>query len=208
MARITVRPATSADAHELWVWRNDDLTRAMSRDTADVPWPDHHAWFERALADPLRTILIGELHDDASATTRPEPFGMCRFDANPTQSEAEVSIVIAPAMRGRGLAAHLLATAITAYGQTLSAPDHPIPLATDHPTNLATGHPPELATDRTTPPITFRATIRHDNPASIACFERNGFARTNTGPLFADYERRHPPRHPEPRRGTASGLPD
>jgi len=95
---MRLRMAEPSDADDLFVWRNDPLTRAASRNTDPVEPPAHRRWFAQALADPARRILIGE---DAEGKV-----GMVRFDA--LTDGWEVSINVAPARRGQGLGAAML----------------------------------------------------------------------------------------------------
>ena len=94
---VTVRPARPADALDVLAWRNDPLTRAMSRDQEVVAEAAHLAWFTRALADPARTLLIGEAMGGK--------VGMVRIDRG---AETELSINLNPAFRGQGLSRPLL----------------------------------------------------------------------------------------------------
>lgn len=103
---LLVRPAEPADAHDLWRWRNDPVARAASRNPDPVPFADHQAWFARALADPARTILIGEI--DGS------PVGMVRLDAG--SDGAEVSIALDPERRGAGLGGALMRVGLARSG--------------------------------------------------------------------------------------------
>lgn len=107
---IRVRPATHDDCRSIWLWRNDPLTRAMSRTPELAPWETHQAWFAKALADPARTILVGEVAGEA--------VGMVRLDRG---DETEVSIDIAPSQRGRGLGAALLKVALEGVAGPLVA---------------------------------------------------------------------------------------
>ena len=100
-AAVTVRPATQADALDVLAWRNDPLTRAMSRDQQAVEEGAHLAWFARALTDPSRTLLIGEMGGGK--------VGMVRIDHG---AETEVSINLNPAFRGQGLSHPLLMAAL------------------------------------------------------------------------------------------------
>ncbi len=111
MTHLTLRPAVADDARDLWTWRNDEHTRAMSGDGDAIAWADHLAWFERTLADPHRTIYIGSLVDG-------ERVGMCRFDVDASGTWADVSLNVRPAMRGRRLARPLLAAAIANFRAT------------------------------------------------------------------------------------------
>ncbi len=104
-----IRPATTADSALLFEWRNDALTRAMSVSTDPVAWETHAAWFARSLADPNRRIYLVCLVDGDV------PAGMCRFDRDADAGSAEVSINLAPMLRGRGLAVPLLRCAIGTF---------------------------------------------------------------------------------------------
>jgi RimJ/RimL family protein N-acetyltransferase len=98
----TVRVATAADGPLLLAWRNDPNARAASISTDEVSPETHAAWLASSLKDPGRCLLIAELDD--------EPVGTVRFDALdvPVPATWLVSINLAPAARGRGLAASVL----------------------------------------------------------------------------------------------------
>jgi L-amino acid N-acyltransferase YncA len=98
---VTVRKATPEDASDVLAWRNDPLTRAMSRNTEPVEAADHARWFRGALADDACTLLIGEQGG--------RKIGMVRFARG---AETEISINLSSAARGRGLARELLALAL------------------------------------------------------------------------------------------------
>lgn len=83
----------------LWKWRNDPVTRAMSRTAARVGWEAHRAWFRRALENEERTIFLA-IHDQ-------QPIGMLRFDRL-GDGAAEISISLRADMRGRGLGKQML----------------------------------------------------------------------------------------------------
>ncbi|HXQ45093.1 MAG TPA: pseudaminic acid synthase [Caulobacteraceae bacterium] len=107
---MIVRRATHDDALDVLAWRNDPTTRAMSRDTRVIEEAEHAAWFERALGDPLRLLLIGE--DGA------DKVGMVRIDRGET---SEISININPRLRGQGRGATLLAKALACFDGPLLA---------------------------------------------------------------------------------------
>jgi UDP-2,4-diacetamido-2,4,6-trideoxy-beta-L-altropyranose hydrolase len=100
---MILRKATSDDALDMWVWRNDPVTREMSKSKDEVPRAAHLSWFASALNDPHRTILIGEVGG--------EKVGMVRFDHG---AGTEVSININPAHRSRGYGYALLLAATRA----------------------------------------------------------------------------------------------
>jgi RimJ/RimL family protein N-acetyltransferase len=98
----TVRVATLEDGPLLLAWRNDEVTRAASISTDAVSPETHAEWLDQALTNPRRFLLVAELVH--------EPVGMVRFDALDELVPATwlVSINLAPAARGRGLAAPVL----------------------------------------------------------------------------------------------------
>lgn len=98
---MILRDATDTDAMDVWAWRQDPLTRAMSRTTDEVRLESHLDWFAKALIDPNRTLLIGEA-DGAKV-------GMVRFDHG---GQTEVSINVNPAYRSRGYGHALLSQAV------------------------------------------------------------------------------------------------
>ena len=98
---MTIRNATDADAEDVWAWRQDPHTRAMSRSQAETPLAAHLAWFAAALSDPGRTLLIGEVGDVKA--------GMVRFDRG---AVTEISINVNPACRSRGYGQALLSLAL------------------------------------------------------------------------------------------------
>ncbi|TPW77246.1 bifunctional UDP-2,4-diacetamido-2,4,6-trideoxy-beta-L-altropyranose hydrolase/GNAT family N-acetyltransferase [Schumannella soli] len=101
--RISVRPAVAGDAGRLLDWRNDPVSRAMSRTAGELAWNDHRAWVHRALRDPDRSLLIAELGRQAIGTLRFDRLDDIRY---------EVSIALAPSARGRGFASAALEAAI------------------------------------------------------------------------------------------------
>jgi len=98
---LSVRPATEKDGASLLRWRNDATTRANSFTTAVVTQSEHEAWLRRTLANPERTLLIGE-HGG-------EPVGVVRFDHE--GENALVSLTVAPSVRGAGVGRELLEVA-------------------------------------------------------------------------------------------------
>lgn len=103
---VRLRRATAADSRRVWAWRNDDVTRAQSISTDEVPWSTHEAWFERAMADPTRRLFIAEAKAGA--------VGVVRLDL--AEDEAEVNINLAPEARGHGFGPRILKKAV-AYAE-------------------------------------------------------------------------------------------
>ncbi|MCH6469664.1 bifunctional UDP-2,4-diacetamido-2,4,6-trideoxy-beta-L-altropyranose hydrolase/GNAT family N-acetyltransferase [Sinomonas terrae] len=99
---IAVRPATLSDAAQLFYWRNHPSVRAVSRSTGELQWDGHVAWLERALQRSDVVLLLAEADGLAAGTVR--------FDAHGDR-DWEVSITLAPAARGRGIARTVLRAA-------------------------------------------------------------------------------------------------
>lgn len=122
---VEVRPAGLDDARPLLEWRNDPVTRAVSRHHGVVALDDHLTWLRAALERPDRHLLVGSLDGLDVGTVRWDLEG---------DREWEVSITVAPEARGRGLAAALLragerwlsgSTAVGAYLAVVHAGNEP-----------------------------------------------------------------------------------
>ena len=110
---ISARNATPDDSADVFLWRNDPQTRAMSHVTDPVERKDHDQWFAAALADHNRRLIICE----HIGSTR--KLAVVRFDISGDQ--ALISINLAPDMRGKGLAAGCLRAALATFE---AASDH------------------------------------------------------------------------------------
>lgn len=100
------RPAKMTDAELLLSWRNDKVTREMSRNQQPVEMADHVAWMERRLQRPAPDLFIAmEMVGDEFA-----PVATFRIDKN------EVSYTVAPEHRGKGIAEKLLRKVHRIYG--------------------------------------------------------------------------------------------
>jgi UDP-2,4-diacetamido-2,4,6-trideoxy-beta-L-altropyranose hydrolase len=99
---MRIRRATYDDAMDVFDWRNDEQTRAMSKNSDIIDKDRHLAWFSAAISDPQRLILIGEFCQ--------EKIGMVRFDY--VDNGWDVSINVSPSMRGKGYGSSLLKEAL------------------------------------------------------------------------------------------------
>jgi len=115
---MILRPAQSRDAADLLAWRNDPLTREMSRSAGAVTPEQHQAWFAAVLEGAEVTLLIGE--------SEGVKVGMVRLDHGP---ETEVSINVNPACRGRGYGEALLTLALARVERPVFAEIKPENLA-------------------------------------------------------------------------------
>lgn len=99
--RLSLRPATPADAALVWRWRHEGDATRHYRNAAPTPLDAHLRWFDAALGDPRRSLFIVE-HDGT-------PVIHVRLDHHPTG--AEVALAVSARARGQGLAAPALALA-------------------------------------------------------------------------------------------------
>jgi RimJ/RimL family protein N-acetyltransferase len=105
---IALRPAKPEDARLLFNWRNDDLTRQVSFHSEKISWEEHIVWYNNLLSSASRQIFIGEVLPDRS------PCGQVRFHLL-SPEEAEISIVIAPEWRGKGLGKKIISAGVGKY---------------------------------------------------------------------------------------------
>jgi len=95
---MVLRKATVEDARTLWEWRNNPETRRNAFQTDAVDWDTHRQWLTDRLVSTECRIWILEI-DQGSV-------GQVRYDRIGTT--AEISIVVAPEFRGRGIGMSLL----------------------------------------------------------------------------------------------------
>lgn len=100
---MEIRLANIADAKRLFDWRNDPLTRAMSRNNEPIAWDQHLAWLTTRLGRPEPKLFIAMVGD--------HEVGTFRID------EDEISYTIAPDSRGYGFGCEMLTRAREMYGQ-------------------------------------------------------------------------------------------
>jgi len=107
-----IRLANSDDAVEVLRWRNDAQTRAMSWTLDYIDPANHIKWFNAAISDRSRILLIGEFED--------KKIGMVRFDACDEDIHTwTINIVIAPESRSQGFGSILLFRAISFFNSKL-----------------------------------------------------------------------------------------
>lgn len=88
----------------VWEWRNDVTSRCMSLSSDYIPLEQHQKWYSRSLADPSKKLFIYE--------TDGEPTAIVRFDI--AEIDAEISVNVAPAQRGKGVGTRAIRAAIQA----------------------------------------------------------------------------------------------
>ena len=97
--KLSLRPATLADAPLLHVWRNHPAVRAVSGSSEPIAFEDHQAWMQRVLQSPDRWLFVAQVGD--------LPVGSIRFDRLET-GDLEVSLYTDPQLQGLGLGPRLL----------------------------------------------------------------------------------------------------
>ncbi len=98
---ICLRNATLDDSKIIWEWRNDKVTREMSRSSEFISMEKHTEWYASAINEEKNVILMAHMKDF--------PLGVLRFDYIKNEDyDAEVSINLNPLARGRGLGKKIL----------------------------------------------------------------------------------------------------
>ena len=92
---IIFRKASLQDSIDLFKWRNDPLSREMSKNSSIISIKDHDLWFEKNISKKQVLILICE----NSFTNN--KIGILRFDFNKNFIKSMVSINISPQERGK-----------------------------------------------------------------------------------------------------------
>jgi UDP-2,4-diacetamido-2,4,6-trideoxy-beta-L-altropyranose hydrolase len=106
-APLQVLPAVLSDRMDVWLWRNEEQARALSGNPDPIPWDDHCTWWDRAMSDPDRTLLM--------IVRGGQRIGHLRLDRLAGEGRAEqVSITLNPDFRGQGLGAPVLAAGLVA----------------------------------------------------------------------------------------------
>lgn len=107
MAKIYIRNSDAADVLDIYLWRNDSLTRSMSINSDLISYDEHIQWYKNSLANPNVVTYIGEI-DGVKV-------GICRYEYSCEKLISKVSINLAPCMRGYGHSKCLLSSTLTEY---------------------------------------------------------------------------------------------
>lgn len=91
---LRVRRAAREDSDLMYRWRNDPVTRIVSRNPEEIGPKQHAVWLQRTLVDKDRLLLIGEVGQI--------PAGVVRFDRLEADKVA-VSVYVDPEVHGLGL---------------------------------------------------------------------------------------------------------
>lgn len=97
---LSIRAAEEADGELLLSWVNDPAVRRMAFSPDSIGPGEHGLWFQDKLRDDDCLLYIVTAPDG-------EPVGQVRFDVDELH-DAVISISIAPAWRGHGLASEAI----------------------------------------------------------------------------------------------------
>ena len=97
-SRLKLRPATFDDCNDIYFWRNAPQTREFSNDNNIIPYEKHKEWYEKAINDPMKFLLI--------ALENEKPVGFLRYDF--LLEVTMISIYLVPGYNGRGLGTDIL----------------------------------------------------------------------------------------------------
>lgn len=96
--QIFIRRAWVDDCDSLYEWRNAEETRRYIFDDKPIPLESHRSWFQNALKNPDRILLIGEIGN--------KPVGVLRYDLS--GDEALISVYLVPGGQGQGVGSQLI----------------------------------------------------------------------------------------------------
>jgi RimJ/RimL family protein N-acetyltransferase len=99
---LELGPVTEGDCELLWEWANDPATRANSFNSAPISLVQHKEWFHAKLQDSQCSFWI-------ATNGRLGKIGVVRFDCH--DSEATISVALAPHARGKGYGKKLIFSA-------------------------------------------------------------------------------------------------
>lgn len=104
---MEIRYVNKEDSNEIFKWRNNINSIAMSLNNRKISIKEHNQWFEDSINNINTEIFIGE-----KGGTR---LGLCRFDYNKELNLAKVSINMNPDYRSKGFGKELLENSIQYY---------------------------------------------------------------------------------------------
>ena len=108
MSNFNIIKADKKHCKRIWEWRNDPLTLKMSINQNIISFEDHILWFEKILLDKSKSLYLGE---ESKVL-----IGVIRFEqSNINKDIHDISLNIAPSMRGKGLGKKLLIHGIEAF---------------------------------------------------------------------------------------------
>ncbi len=108
--QIVLRTADLSDSRLLWLWTNDAKTRSASLYTEPISWLQHLRWFRAALGETRQRIFVAHLPGLAG-----EFVGVVRCEVHGQDPIGEVSLNLAPTMRGFGWGHSILSASCSRF---------------------------------------------------------------------------------------------
>lgn len=84
------------EMEKIFSWRNDPVVRQFSNNSEKISFEQHKKWYEKALKNPYRHILIGSISN--------KEVGVLRFDVSGDEVEISIYLVSSMFMKGHGRA--------------------------------------------------------------------------------------------------------
>ena len=106
---LVIRKVQPEDKAMILEWANNPGTRSQAFNPSLISAEDHERWFAKRLADPTVAFYIAE-------TEHGVPAGQVRFEAA-ADGAREISYLVAPLFRGRGLGQSVLAGGLAALSE-------------------------------------------------------------------------------------------
>ncbi len=100
MQDLILRKIKTTDKKDIFVWRNDEVTKKMSFNTSPVGIKEHEIWFNKALNDKERVFYIAGFDNS-------QKIGVVSFDKI-DGNDYKVNVNLNPAFRGRGLGSRVI----------------------------------------------------------------------------------------------------
>lgn len=110
ISRTEIRAASLDDGPTLFVWSNDETTRAQSLRTATITPAEHKQWLKTVFTKDSATSLYVFTCDDL-------PAGHVKFRKSGPLGEFNIGYSLDPAFRGRGLAKTALKEAMKVHSR-------------------------------------------------------------------------------------------
>ena len=104
---MRIRTIKKEDSKDIFIWRNDEISRNMFLDSRVITFKEHKEWFKKAINDKNIDFFIGE--------NEVCKLGIVRFNFNSKKNFSEVSINMNPYLRGKGLGKLFLKSSILKY---------------------------------------------------------------------------------------------
>lgn len=124
---LTIRNVTKNDSELLFNWRNEDSVRIFSRNSHLLTWEEHEKWFNKIINSNTGESLIYIFEKSG------KKIGMTRIDKAVGDS-SEISIILDPKFRGKGLSKQLLSTTLDIIAKDFT---YERIIATVHQDNIA-----------------------------------------------------------------------